>query len=99
MLFAGFLTSTDRASLVWMLLAAAAGAVLGDSVGYEIGCRSGPAHPESRVAPREPDVPPAAGSVGFHLDEHASVGSRASDADAFMPTFAHSTRGRRHAIT
>ena len=41
MLLGGVLVSQGRAGLGWMLVAASAGAVIGDSIGYEIGRRFG----------------------------------------------------------
>lgn len=49
LLLGGFLASTGRVSLTTMILAAVVGAIVGDSAGYEIGRRVGPALRRSRL--------------------------------------------------
>jgi len=49
LLVGGFLASQHRASLPLMMLAGAIGAIVGDSVGYEVGRRLGPSLRRSRM--------------------------------------------------
>jgi len=52
LLAGGFLASAGRVSLTTVIIAAVAGAVAGDSAGYEIGRRAGPALRRSRAGRR-----------------------------------------------
>lgn len=52
MLIGGFLVFRGRADLAWMLVAGSAGAVIGDSLGYEIGRRLGPRLEQGRLGRR-----------------------------------------------
>jgi membrane protein DedA with SNARE-associated domain/membrane-associated phospholipid phosphatase len=52
MLLGGVLVSQGRASLGWMLLAGCVGAIVGDSIGFEIGRHFGPRMERSRLGRR-----------------------------------------------
>ena len=51
LLVGGFLAYRGNASLPWMMAVAAAGAIVGDSIGYEIGRRFGPGHEGQPAGP------------------------------------------------
>lgn len=94
LLVGGFLVSQGKASLPVMIAAAAAGAVVGDSIGYEIGRHLGPSLRRSRIGRWVGDErwERAEGYIGHHGGRAVFLGRFVGVLRAMVPTIAGLSR-------
>lgn len=94
LLLGGFLAATGRVSLTTMIVAAAVGAIVGDSAGYEIGRQVGPAVRRSRLGRRigESRWARAEAYLARHGGRAVFLGRWVGLLRALVPTLAGMTR-------